>query len=1479
MNPFVSRRNYRSHVNIRFIQPQKTAPTAAAATAAAQAFLANRASNANLSSAAAAAALRTHARTPTPVSEVQTKRMLQRQISNSSNGSTPGTAGRPGGLLRQTSSGSMTERTFREPSPARRPQSRAIEDEPPPMPPLPVRLKGHVSPPPLPAKSIRRPASVEPPERMSSPPPKLPGGRGVSLDRGPGVISGKLKKMAGQRNTSLVNVQEIERPGSRNSVNYSRPMSPQSTPPTSPLRASYSSIPTGRSVSTPRTSALRSALTEPEVENIQHLLRDTAGSPVSKKKKNIVPAIVEGSHLSNGTSGIKPTGTALQSTPQRQVLSSSPTPSPTSTSLTNQSVPASGLSGKKKKGSSITPNRGTQGYGSESDTASEQSYSSDRPRSFNSRAAGLLMKQPSIVREDREAEEHEERVNSPSREAASPPTTAKSITLKSNTYTIPKPSTTLEPAPVVSTAPSTLAPENAGQARSDTAKRSSLSPARAAHFSTQPVLEPPEGLKHQPSGRSVSPAKSALKHSPSPRGPSPAGVIPGGWNRPGQAPSEASDTTSIISDDGYRSMPKKKKNVRVSFDDDPTVVGRSATPPPSLESPIMFSPQSKDNAKRGWFDIGRDKKKEQSAGAHENDDVMKPMPILRSFGSVRPRKDSEAEANTGETRSLASGEGSAQNPQNLDDTGTSSDAAVGEILAHVFGQKSNGTILTRPTNDPIPPEVTSVEGTGYNSDTDESTYSNHNTAEGPSQSSTTGKAMAESKDTDHFPGNSVPHISVQPATPGIEESSQPKGEYLGMPGEFPGSDENPEKAGPITNQEEDSKYIDQTPSSMGISEPEPEAVAAYHDPASPIIGEVSHSLRHQTELHGDDASDDTGGSIYSDAPEDMSDLEGDGFGSINAIVESPTLSTFQTSAQPSPIASNGQRHVQNLEGDLAEPRSEEGWDKAQAYWSGLSQSRKSQIEEAASSPIISPVTTEKTPKPLKKKRMPSKDTAASNQPQLPSLRTQNLDQGPHNTAPQMKKSLRDRPTNTAEAPHFRSSMREVGPQKSSLKQNGLRSGTPSTDSQQPKGTLQKKLRPVSAVAMVDYNKAPSVASNTRSTSDGVPLKSLTPVKAQPAKKLAAATPSSRRRTSNGSDSSSSFKKSRPAASDSGRYTMKRSMRASSVDERSGTAGNRSSRFSVRSVSPTESTVRAPFSSPSMGMRSSMRGSPEIAKPRTSKSPSRSFGFGRSSKAKPSAEKSGSRFSSRFGNSSDEEDGPTSYRSRFVDSSDEDEPTRLPAGMAPVRGIPKRIDEGDSTDLEDSADERIPQGRKRAVSPPSMKALEGAALASGSLRANGAGRDLSKSADMGSGLQVKKAAEKDKKKRSFFGSLGRKKDDSKVVKADVESAARRDTPLERSKSERMLAPEIPVQSPKSPKLQRRNTPKRYASDSWPLPENPGTPVVNNRPRTSDGFAAGARPNLGTRQSTTQSTASNVVAFGKNGKKKRFPMLRKAFGLHD
>lgn len=78
-------------------------------------------------------------------------------------------------------------------------------------------------------------------------------------------------------------------------------------------------------------------------------------------------------------------------------------------------VPADSISKalpKKKKKKVPTPGTiqarepDTAPYASDSDSAvSDRSNISDRPRNYNTRAAGLLLKQPSIVREDREGEE------------------------------------------------------------------------------------------------------------------------------------------------------------------------------------------------------------------------------------------------------------------------------------------------------------------------------------------------------------------------------------------------------------------------------------------------------------------------------------------------------------------------------------------------------------------------------------------------------------------------------------------------------------------------------------------------------------------------------------------------------------------------------------------------------------------------------------------------------------------------------------------------------------------------------------------------------------------------------------------------------------------------------------------------------------------------------------------------------------------
>ncbi|KAI4275700.1 MAG: hypothetical protein L6R38_005806 [Xanthoria sp. 2 TBL-2021] len=1532
--------------------PAKAPPTAAASTAAVQAFLASRASNANLSSAAAAAALRSRPTTPTAVGDLPTKRRAQRSGSVSSNGSS-----RPN-LQRQNSAGSMTERTFRDPSPSRVNSERYYQDEAPPVPALP---KGYVSPPPVPAKSLQRPASVEPPERVTSPVPRA-GARGVSLDRAPGMVQAKQPKK--QKRPNLGTVGEVERTQSRESINFSRPMSPQNSPPTSPLRE-LKAFPGISQPQAQTPTANMGVLRDGEADNIQYAIQDSATKPVKKKKKAAAKEMVEGSHFA-GRSEAKPTGAAPE-TPKKAPVSTSSTPSPSHTMLATKKPTGAPQPGPKKKKKRVVSSESSQGsYASDSDSAmSDRSSSTDRPRSFNTRAAGLLAKQPSIVREDREAEEQEDydkpvkqeyfKTSGPSGDPLTPASGA-SATAKTHKKSASQPlsvSTAFDNGKQVDMpgAPGdTYTTSTANGLSAKQPRPQSLSPGRAAHFLPQPTYETPDGIKHQPPARSVSPAKSALKHSPSSRGASPVGFTGSGYSRlPGAAGSEASDNGSVVSDDGSRLQPTRKKSARVSFDEDPVTVGHASIPP-AADSPTLLSPQHKDSAKKGFLGFGRRREAGASAKDLDQDDGIKPTPTLPSFGSVRDRDRNEAES--------VPREGNEQGitQRLLPETQTSSDQIVGHVLSQDFASRKSAPVETVPSqqasNDPLPPEVTSVEGSGYHSEDDESTPSERgdtrDTEESMSvlpavqqptldagtavQKSSVPETESRGDDQQALTQNGfVPSIAILPATPGIGSNENEEEGWFNMPGGFSASDPDQRQQSissseptevPISSAATAVHYAtDPTPARLGIAEPEPESTTT-SIAGSPIVGHVAEGIHHQTEVSNDEESDDTGNSIYSDAAEDISDLEGDGFGSINAIMESPVAprTPFLASLRPeSPVAQTPSpssktvrpKNVSRKESELSEPASEEGWDQAQAYWSGLSQSRKEQLERAAQRddtkdssvenevapvPKPAPAARPNTDERPKKKKMVKKTNQSTDPPLPPWPDREFRKEATRPVSPTgggMKQSMRPSHPEGSQA-QMRSSMRNGVPLKSSIRNSvNLPETQPAA-----RGGSTKKGRPVSAVAMGDYEKGSekTAISHGRAASVGVTPKTAMAASPQP-KKIAK--PALRRAASDDSDSSSSFKKSRPSTSDGGKYSMKRTMRGASIDGRPQSAyASKPPPQSARSSSPTS---RRPFSTAGSGMRTSMRDSMDSGLGSRTKSPSRSFGFGRKSEPKAVPKKTGSRFTSRFGDSSDEEEAPIKRRSRIVDSSGEEDNV----GLTPVRGIPRRIDEGDSTDLEDSSASPSPaiQTRDNQSKVPATKPAEGSALATGSLRAG----------------QADKPAEKEKKKRSFFGGLGGSKKQSQPPPINTTlppastsrpPAANYSSPQPPSspktpKAARLLGTDVatspnPSQaSPKSPKLQRRNTPKRFASDSWPLPENntmpPAATIANNeklRPSTSDGAGVGKplamgtmRPEAGNRRFTAEGQplgtngAVGAVAGGKEAKKRRFPMLRKALGLKD
>lgn len=1479
--------------------------------------------------------------------------MQQRRGSVSSNGSANV---RPSELQRKNSSGSMTDRTFREPSPNRGNSSILQLDDAPPVPALP---REYASPPPLPAKSIRRPASVEPPERIGSPNPRL-GGRGVSLDRGPGMLPLRPDRRSKQRVARVDNSSESTRSQTRDSVNFSRPMSPPNSPPTSP---SYTKPPTSlhdQSASIALAAAVRAPATAgSDTENIQYTIQNAANRPVKKNKKVVSKGNAEGSHFPKSAAPVAATPAPNL---QRETPSNHHRQLSLDTNLQNSDArEAQPPNRKKKKSVTATYDPPRSAYGSDSDTQSEHGSSSDLPRTYTTRAARLLAKQPSVVREDRAAEEKEEKTTvrrptkevTPNGDAATGYQPASSET--SEIYQQHNRSTSEPVASSKNTsANSGNVPATASMAGTEkpsedkkSAGQQPFSPARAAHFSTQLVLQTPDVMKHQPPSRSVSPAKSALKHSPSSRGPSPLGALPGSWTgRNGRAASEASDTASAVSDDGTKHRPRKK-SVKVSFDEGSVLVGRAASPPPSPDSPIIMSPQDKRTEGR-WSIADRNRREDVSASNLDISNVMQPTPTLPSFGGIRAKENQNPPQ---PMRPKVAQDSSASLPTRV---GSSTDEIIGRIFAQDIEGKGQSSTLSTPYghNDILTPEVTATEG-GHNHSEGNISYADVPFPGASGLSAVpdrplildTASAKASNREIpSSVSAGRVPSIAILPATPGVDDHNEAQNTWLDMPGGFPPSTDSLHRDQSSATPVVEHHPTDPTPAQAGIAEPETTPLASKHEIGVPAVGHVAEVFR--TQIGSQAADEDTDSSIYSDAAEDLSDLEGDGFGSINAIVESPARDKPGDLKATSPAGvgakSSAKRSanknqtrpgaLSRNESELSEPGVEEGWDRAQQYWSRLSPGRKAQLERAAAPGSLGGLPDETKPRAVTSKP-PSKKKASQDQPpQSPILEHPPLPPWPDkqyrkemakSTPPVASATKQSKRNSQPEGPrdaHMLNSVRNEGAP--SLPRPFSRNSTQSPDAPQPRSALRKKTRPTSAATLDEYDlpKTGTAVSHSRAASAGPAFQNVATVAASPA------APKLRRIKSNDSDSSSSFKKSRPRATDNGRYTMKRSMRGGSVDERpQSMLAVQNGSINGRSLSPSVSNTRRPLSSAGPSLRTSLRGSIDADVESRTKSPSR-FGFGRA--AKPPKKNTNPKWSSRFADSSDEEDSRRARSSRFVDSSDDED-------MTPVRGIPRRVDEGDSTELEDSPAETPPPSKPVSKNPPNApKQAEGSTLVgSGHSPYNsissGAGA-------VGTGSQARIWAEKDKKKRSFFGGLGKKKvDDSRVGKSEVDSPAHRDTPLERPKAERLLsngsvaggspaagavvaaaaaaAGTTPTSSPKSPRLQRRHTPKRFASDSWPLPEIPlKMPGADERPNTSDGTGLGlalggdgrengngvgngaTRPELGGRRSTdlgeaiSRAGANGILPAGaasapgnskSTSKKKRFPMLRKALGLHD
>lgn len=1391
-----------------------------------------------------------------------------------------------------------------------------------------------------------------------------------------------------QRLSSLASVKEltaIERPDSRGSVNFSYPigfreMAPcgkmRLTSPT-PSSASQRAVPQQKQnlVYDPNT---RSFLPESELLFYEQRIRDAAEKPVRRKKKVALQGAT-GSHLADGTVGGRIRGTAINATSaidntSKQVREPQSSPQPANTPAPRKK--------KKKK-----PPVSDDSHEVESRTPSVSDYDSDnseKPMKFNTRAGMLLAKKPSIVREDREGEEADDDASKTSeRQAAlkklesgsldvrpvSPilrsipnapmghgrglaPASAANAQIQQQTRSASQPTPTFS---TETTATSTLIPTSvdtsADSASAKPARVQSLSPVRNAHFLTAPESL---AVKHQPPTRSISPRKSALKHSPSSRGSSPNGEVPVGSNiHHVSSLSETSDTSTAMSDE--RPLPKKK-SVRVSFDDDSNVVlGQSDTPLTS-DTPVLQSPQGK----RGWFSgMGRGRK--DLAAMDDNDDeIMKPRPALPSFGSVREKKSRDPEERP-LVRPTESSEPAAPLASPLftittgeaieHPLGQSSDHSVGLVLAHDLVSKNAANISK--SREPLPPEVTSVEGSGYVSDSSSSIGTTEHTVEssdaiqqepeiqqvyrieekledshGDHSESSLPLSSVPSREESEIPttksnGNAtIPSLALTRASPTLEETEK-EGQWPYIIGGFPSSSDSGLDS-PVSIVEH--HPTDLSPSAVGIAEPEPTARPS----GAPAVGDIAaQNLLHHPLAAEEDPGESDNSSIYSDAAEDLSDMQGDGFMSLDAVVDSPivtNISGLTITTPPDSPSTKGFKQKAYVESALSkeprEPEKEEGWDKAQEYWSGLTAEKKKELERVAREETdeSSEEELKPAPKTKKTKKVVVKSPAAS--PQINQPRTEYFSDrtyqiapgakaGPIGPAPIMRSSMRTPPSSTEEPVHMRRSMRDGRSLRGSMR-GPSEAAAPSS---QAKASLQKKYRPMS-IPQQEIKPSPvEVKKHVKSMST-----SSTPTTA-----TTKPTPTLRRKGS--AESDSSFKRARPATEG---YSMKRSMRGPQLRQVPGRTQSpelpastlRPSRFSLRSLSPTGSAYR---DTPTVGLGRTLRNNrgfssgstgPTLRSPApdNAKSTSLFAGFSKS-KPQPKSRAAPTR-ASRFADSSDEEDARPSFRSRFVDSSDEEDDivpattaTKSPISLGSTTRRTNVIDD-DSSDLPDTDDEKPspPSKVTKVVLPPARAVTPthaGTALASGSLRRSGSGRDFMGATTSTSITAGAVARPSQKRRGSFMSILRRKKPDpaSKVQKLEGESGARRDTPLERTRADlkavRQDSNFSTASGATSPKLQKRGAMKTTGAsgtlENWPLasphPDTNGIGPNDEGPHTSEGpdisekqlengngATVSGKPDLGPRRTTATSLAAvDLSTVIPPKKKKKFGMLRRAFRL--
>ncbi|KAL3430333.1 hypothetical protein BDV09DRAFT_178794 [Aspergillus tetrazonus] len=1306
-------RRRRSASQHRHQHQLSTSNTQNAQSAATRAFIQSQPSSSNLSSAAAAAALRSLTPTPTPIENVQTKRMLQRRSSLSSQpvGSATLRPSSRNGLRRSNSSASMSARTFRDQSPGRPSSSYSTMSTPavvPPLPSIPPEFSGRKN---QPRRSVSLGPSALPPtsrtrqteaRRNVTSPTNVP-------DSPRGVASSEASPSSPPH----------QRSESRNSINFSYPMNSRTNSPT---------IPSG--FHDRQDSAASAATSLNQRSSAQYHQNKThaaaPGSPArSTRPVTSALAAAQAVTLSWNEEPNTPPGSSRPAR-QQQAIERSPSRSPASVDVKPR--PAT------KRTSAI---------------------SEDRPVKERSRPSPAQSSSPiPMPLKEKENRPLAAPLKEPPR-ALTPPITENENVVRTPTVSPPqaKPAAELdrERQPAVLGQPG--------------------SPARSAHFPSQlTVMGFPGDQLHQPPPRSLSPAKSAMKNRNSSL--SPDGRL-SGILRPGPSLSEISDATSVASDDGVRPN-HRRKPVKVSFDDEAEIVGVAASPPTSPEDIVPESPPGKSKSKTSWFNLHKRKSSPlRSTDDDEFDGVLKPRAALPSFGSIRGNKD-------GARLDAAIQQG----VDDDSDMESDDDFINGHVVNSVVSRAPEAKVTKQErANNELPAVLTDTAAKG-DAEKDTTPVGEFN-MEPTFFHKTQLSPLVEVPSEQNLPLSEeqhlkLPDITLQPATPDPEKGRASLEEWI-SPEEYPH-----------------------------------QSIEAEPEEPNQLMGK-----------RRDSADDDSSSSIYSDAEED---LAGDGYGSINAIVDHETASSV-----PGVAVTTLQDETHHAE--------------YSPYATDVPET--CQIARVQT-PVREDLTAPAPGSPGLIEPLPLSSPPAQSEAETASAQRKNT-----------------RSTTVPVEVYSIANVREDNPQEVNTRSKQVKANGSRAQQIQQQSQTREALMPIV------QNEVKSQAPAELEVSGGAHIP--------------------RRQLSNGSDSSSSFKRARRAGR--GGMGMKRTLRGSQQESSAPVSPSRSAAYVDPSTMPSAlgtGTLRT-----TLRNNASRKEKPSF------------FSAGKARKGKL-AKSSNMPFASRFPDSdSDSDDGVQNRRlPRLAHRSAR---SMSDYDMRPVRGIPRRQDayDGDSTELEDSSDgERRPNSAPRGLAAeapapkPQSPTVRDPALAAVAKSRGMTEEELEELLNRGSPRKpniLNRLSMKKSKPAPKRGKLQLSQGLANGISPEHEQAQGQDA-------------EVDHDSPKvvsnSSKLTKKPFHRAAHSESWPLSSEQADPVDSgigsvSSPSSTQQSAQAQTPNEGaingnrpfSKQqqqqpfgTTTECTpsqehdqsvlksnrASDVVIEG-SGRKKRFQRLKKAFGI--